>query len=110
MDPELGFKGKACPVINCYMRGVQGECVASQLDDSKPSSKAMRDTILIVEIIEAARNAPAYTKFTQITSVGDVRFDRFIREAEVSRESLQFVLDQHPHWNATLLGVIRASE
>ncbi len=110
MDPSLGFKGKACPVTNCYMRGSQGECVANAVEEAKTTSKAMRDTITVVEIIEEARSAPSYAEFTPVTSVGDSRFDRFVREAEISKPRLQFVLDKHPHLANTMQSIIRASE
>lgn len=110
MDPTLGFRGKACPTVNCYMRGSKGECVANQLEEGKASSKAMRDAITVVEIIEAAKNAPDYAKLTPISSIGDARFDTFIAEAGVSAAKLQFVLDQNPAWNQVLVNIVRAAE
>lgn len=110
MDPSVGFRGKSCPTVNCYMRGSKGECVANQLEDAKTSSKAMRDAIMVVEIIEAAREAPDYATLTPITSLGDARYDAFVKEADVDRAKLQFVLNANPVWNQLLTNIIRAAE
>lgn len=110
MDQTIGFKGKTCPTVNCYQRGSHGECVAGQLEEAKPSSKLTRDTITVVEIIEAARNAPSYAQYTPITSTGDARYDLFIQEAEIDRAKLQFVLDHNAMWANLITSIIRAQE
>jgi hypothetical protein len=110
MDPALGFKGRTCPVVNCYMRGSKGQCVANELEEAKASSKLMRDAVTVVEIIEAARNAPEFAAFTPISSTGDHRFDQFLREADIERAKLQFVLDHNTVWANLMLAIIRAQE
>lgn len=108
MEPTLGYKGLVCPVTNCYMRHEKtGACAAGKNDAAKASSKLMRDTMTIVDIINAARDAPEWAKFTVITNL-DERYDDFIKEAELNPNKLQYVLDHNQLYAATMASVFKS--
>ena len=108
MEPGFGFKGTVCPVINCYARCPEtGKCVAGDSLSAKATSKAMRDAINVVEIITAAREAPEWAEYTVPVITAYTEFDEFIKEAGVSRNKLQFVLDNNQVYLATMESLLK---
>lgn len=98
MEPGLGFQGPACPVVNCYMRCEKtGACLAKDQDAAKASNKAMRDVIAVVEVIEAAINAPDWVndKTYPVHGSNIIVYNDFIKEANINPAKLQFVIDNN---------------
>lgn len=111
MDSELGFKGLRCPVTNCYMNDSEtNKCLALEPGEAKASSKAMRDVITIVEIIDAARNAPAWVTETKYKANLDARLRDFVKEAGITPSQLQYVLDNNQLYATILAGALRKSD
>jgi hypothetical protein len=110
MEPGLGYKGPKCPVENCYMRDPShGGCTAAKSEEAKASTKLMRDAIAIVEIIEEARKLPEWANTYVVTNL-DERYNDFLKEAEISPNKLQYLIDHHPVYAQTLANVFKTQE